>query len=67
MGNRLGGLASVPTAVASEAKERVDVDPFVADIARMVLTFFVVVAIDLVFVSLFTQRLRFWFPSWLDP
>jgi hypothetical protein len=53
--------------VAAEAKERVDADPFVADITRMLLTFFAVVAIDLVLASLITQRLRFWFPTWLDP
>jgi hypothetical protein len=33
----------------------------------MLLTFLTVVAIDLVFVSLITHRLRFWFPTWLDP
>jgi hypothetical protein len=65
--NPLTAFASVPTAVASEAKEKVDTDPFVADITRMLLTFFSVVAIDLVFVSLITHRLRFWFPTWLDP
>jgi hypothetical protein len=40
---------------------------FQRDLARMLLTFFSVVVIDLVVVSLITQRLRFWFPVWLDP
>jgi hypothetical protein len=47
--------------------ERVETDPFVADIARLLTTFFIVVAIDLLVVSLVTHRLRFWFPLWLDP
>lgn len=37
------------------------------DVARMLLTFFAVAAIDVVVVSLLTHRLRFWFPVWLDP
>lgn len=48
-------------------RARVEADPFVADVTRMLLTFFCVVAVDVVIVSLITQRLRFWFPSWLDP
>jgi len=40
---------------------------FQRDVARMLLTFFAVAVIDLVVVSLITQRLRFWFPVWLDP
>src|SRR5262249_33572509 len=56
------------TASASAAAgERVEADPFVADIARLLMTFFIVVAIDLVIVSSLTHRLRFWFPLWLDP
>jgi hypothetical protein len=33
----------------------------------LLLTFFSVVVIDVVVVSLMTHRLRFWFPQWLDP
>ena len=51
---------------AAAVSERV-ADPFVADITRLLLTFFSVVVIDLVVVSLMTHRLRFWFPLWLDP
>jgi hypothetical protein len=49
------------------ASEGVEVDPFVADTARLLLTFFSVVVVDLVVVSSMTHRLRFWFPVWLDP
>jgi hypothetical protein len=52
---------------AATANKRVAADPFVADITRMLLTFFSVIAIDVVVVSLMTHRLRFWFPLWLDP
>lgn len=52
---------------SAEVDERVETDPFVADIARLLMTFFIVVAVDLVVVSLLTGRLRFWFPLWLDP
>jgi hypothetical protein len=56
------------TANASVAgAERVETDAFVADIARLLMTFFIVVALDLVVVSLLTGQLRFWFPIWLDP
>jgi hypothetical protein len=51
---------------AAAVSERV-ADPFVADITRLLLTFFSVVVIDLLVVSLMTHRLRFWFPLWLDP
>jgi len=37
------------------------------DLARMLLTFFAVAAIDLVVVSLLTGQLRLWFPVWIDP
>jgi len=47
--------------------ERIEVDPFVADVTRLLLTFLFVIAIDAVMVSLITHRLRFWFPLWLDP
>ncbi len=40
---------------------------FQRDIVRMLLTFFAVVAIDVVFLSVMQHRLRFWFPVWLDP
>jgi hypothetical protein len=49
------------------ASNSVETDPFVADITRLLLTFFSVVAIDLLVVSLMTHRLRVWFPLWLDP
>jgi hypothetical protein len=32
----------------------------------MLLTFFTVIAVDLVAVSLLTHKLRLWFPVWLD-
>jgi hypothetical protein len=32
----------------------------------MLLTFFTVIAVDLVAVSLLTHKLRVWFPVWLD-
>jgi len=47
--------------------ERIEVDPFVAEVTRLLLTFLFVIAIDAVMVSLITHRLRFWFPLWLDP
>src|SRR5215831_283907 len=40
---------------------------FQRDLGRMLLTFFAVVAIDLLVISLFTGKVRFWFPLWLDP
>ena len=49
------------------ASENVGPDPFVADTVRLLFTFFSVVIIDVLVVSLMTQRLRFWFPQWLDP
>ncbi len=42
-------------------------DPFTRDIVRLVATFFSVVAVDALVVSLMTHRLRVWFPLWLDP
>lgn len=56
-----------PLIASVSAAADVESDPFVADIARLLMTFFIVVAIDVVVVSLLTQRLRFWFPLWLDP
>lgn len=41
-------------------------DRFARFVAKMLLTFLSVVAIDLVAVSLLTQKLRVWFPAWLD-
>jgi hypothetical protein len=41
-------------------------DPFVGFVCKMLLTFFTVVATDLVAVSLLTHKLRVWFPIWLD-
>lgn len=55
------------TATNVAASNSVKADPFVVDITRLLLTFFSVVAIDLVVVSLMTHRLRVWFPVWLDP
>jgi hypothetical protein len=52
---------------SAAADERAETDPFVADIAHLLMTFLIVVAIDVVIVSLLTHRLRFWFPLWLDP
>ncbi|HEY1268850.1 MAG TPA: hypothetical protein VGH16_16460 [Candidatus Binatia bacterium] len=56
----------IATASAA-ADERAETDPFVADISRLLMTFLIVVAIDVAIVSLLTHRLRFWFPLWLDP
>lgn len=56
-------MASAP----APANGRIEADPFVADMTRLLLTFLCVVAIDAVVVSLITHRLRFWFPLWLDP
>lgn len=39
---------------------------FARFVSKMLLTFFAVVLIDLVAVSLLTQKLRVWFPVWLD-
>jgi hypothetical protein len=55
------------TGAAATPSEKVEADPFVADIIHLLLTFFSVVIIDVVIVSLITHRLRFWFPLWLDP
>jgi len=52
----------VMTNAAAAANERIETDPFVADMTRLLLTFLCVVALDAVFVSLLTHRLRFWFP-----
>ena len=63
MNPRDPSIASASTA----AGERVEADPFVADVARLLMTFLIVVAVDVAIVSLLTHRLRFWFPLWLDP
>jgi hypothetical protein len=63
-------MNSAEPLIASASKatdDRIKIDPFVADIARLLLTFVVVVMIDAVVVSLATHRVRFWFPLWLDP
>ena len=39
---------------------------FARFVCKMLLTFFAVVSIDVVAVSLLTQKLRVWFPVWLD-
>ncbi len=41
-------------------------DRFARFVCKMLLTFFAVVAVDLVAVSLLTHELRIWFPVWLD-
>jgi hypothetical protein len=58
-----------PTTAGADVavSEGVEADPFVADITRLLFTFFSVVAIDVLVVSLMTHRLRVWFPVWLDP
>jgi hypothetical protein len=58
-----------PTTQAADVavSESIEADPFVADITRLLFTFFSVVAIDVLVVSLMTHRLRVWFPVWLDP
>src|SRR5512143_1322491 len=35
-------------------------------VCKMLLTFFTVAAVDLVALSLLTQKLRVWFPVWFD-
>jgi hypothetical protein len=57
----------VMAGAAAVARTRSEADPFVADVTRLLLTFFSVVIIDIVVLSVITQRLRFWFPLWLDP
>jgi len=49
---------SLSAGAIAAASERGGPDPFVADVARLLLTFFSIVVIDLVVVSLMTQRLR---------
>jgi hypothetical protein len=63
----IGGTEPLTGGAAAAGSERVEADPFVADIMRLLLTFFSVVIIDILVVSFITQRLRFWFPLWLDP
>jgi hypothetical protein len=52
--------------MSGEKSEGSDRDPFVRLVCKMLLTFFTVIAVDLVAVSLLTQKLRVWFPVWLD-
>lgn len=52
--------------VNREKRESSDRDPFVWFVCKMLLTFFTVIAIDLVAVSLLSHKLRVWFPVWLD-
>ena len=42
-------------------------DRFVRDLARMLLVFVSVLAVDLIVLSLFTGKIRLWFPVWVDP
>jgi hypothetical protein len=63
----MGRTEPLTAGAAASASERLKADPFVPDITRLLLTFLSVVVIDVVVVSLVTQRLRFWFPLWLDP
>jgi hypothetical protein len=48
--------------VSDEKNEGSDRDPFVWFVCKMLLTFFTVIAVDLVAVSLLTHKLRVWFP-----
>jgi hypothetical protein len=41
-------------------------DPFVWFVCKILLTFFTVITVDLVAVSLLTHKLRVWFPAWFD-
>src|SRR5262245_12148666 len=66
-GNSSMNVPGDPLTEDKAEAERIEADPFVADITRLLLTFLSVVTIDVVVVSLMTQRLRFWFPLWLDP
>ena len=52
--------------MSGEKSEGSDRDPFVWFVCKMLLTFFTVIAVDLVAVSLLTHKLRVWFPVWLD-
>ena len=56
----------VATNLAGEKLAGAKPDPFVGFVCKMLLTFFTVVAVDLVAVSLLTHQLRVWFPVWLD-
>jgi hypothetical protein len=40
---------------------------FSRDLSRLLFTFFGVAAIDLIFGSVLTGKVRLWFPQWLDP
>ena len=68
-GGVLTNINAKPVTVGADAvpREIAEADPFVVDIARLLLTFFSVVILDVVAISLMTHRLRFWFPVWLDP
>ena len=57
----------ITTAADGVPTQNAQSDPFVVDIARLLLTFFSVAIFDIVVVSVLTHRLRFWFPVWLDP
>ena len=52
--------------VSGEKSEGSERDPFVWFVCKMLVTFFTVIAVDLVAVSLLTHKLRVWFPVWLD-
>lgn len=68
---RLAERLNRPAEEAAPARQRtpatVSSGRFQHDVARMLLTFAAVVAIDFGALSLFTGHLRFWFPVWLDP
>ncbi len=55
----LPGTRSLPPVVATGGFQRA--------VARLLLAFVAVVAIDFGVLSLFTRQVRFWFPVWLDP
>jgi uncharacterized protein len=58
----LGSAAATPGRAPPTASSSLQ-----RDLARLLLTFGAVSAIDLIFVSWFTGTWRVWFPVWLDP
>jgi hypothetical protein len=52
--------------VSGEKCEGLERNSFVWFVCKMLLTFFTVIAVDPVAVSLLTHKLRLWFPVWLD-
>ena len=56
-----------PSETASRLDPFARADPFARDVTRMLIVFFAVLALDLLVLSLFTGKLRLWFPVWVDP